>query len=162
MSENKSERNTAPVLATDPSLEAPDGFDTSIGRQMADGWFVRSENAICQGRLLARVPNGIDKNSKKEKFFYQIKLQKKCKATTGSDKDGDKQEVDLEVDQIVNIDESRALEDLKELATTGGVYDIWIKFGAKKKVDKGWFWPIVDGPRIKVIKSPQGDEEIPF
>jgi hypothetical protein len=134
----------------------PDGFDINVGRQMADGWARKGKGFIIQGRLLGRVSND-------DKAYYQVALQKPCFATTG--KGDEVQEVTLNEGQIVNVDESKALEDLNKYSSNGGIYDVWIMYGEKQQLPKGGsFWPVVNGPRVKMIKAPpklKGDD-IPF
>ncbi len=144
-------------MATD-NTSIPSGFDISVGRAQGDGWFVKAENAILHGRLLGRYELG---SGDDERFFYQVKLSHGCKATTG--KGADAKEIDLKEGQIVNIGEHKALEDLKKYADNGGVYDVFIKYGALQKIPSGTFWPLLDGtPRLKQIKAPPAKSDIPF
>lgn len=135
-------------MSTDKNeTNIPDGFDIMAGRELADGWAKKEKGNVIQGRLLGRFTMGEDRS------FYQIKLDKPTKAIAGR---GDEtQEVTLEAGKLVNVDESKAMEDLRKYAESGGVYDVWIMYGDKQKTpDGGSFWPIVNGPRAKQVKAP--------
>lgn len=140
-------------------VAAPDGFDISAGRTMGDGWMKKEKDNTVFGRLMGR--HELD-----DRAFYQVKLNAPCKATTG--KGEEIKDVTLQAGQIVNVDESKALQDLKKYARYmdhGGVYDVWIKLGDKVKLDGGnTFWPVIDGPRLKQIKAPKipKDDGVPF
>lgn len=133
--------------------EAPAGYDISVGRQSSDGWAKKFEGQTINGRLLGRYSF---ESGKDERAYYQIKLYSGCKAITG--KGTDTKEVDLIENQIVNVDESKAMEDLKTYATNGGIYDVWLQYG-KQDVDSK-FWPVI-GPKLKQIKAPP-KADIPF
>jgi hypothetical protein len=132
--------------------DVPDGFDINAGRSQADGWAKKEKDNVIQGRLIGRYTMGDE-----DRAYYQIMLQKPCKAITG--KGDESEEVTLTEGQLVNVDESTAMKDMRTYAGNGGVYDVWIKYGEKQKIDKGTFWPIVNGPRVKMIKAPP---KLPF
>ena len=136
-------------------VNAPDGFDVMAGRELADGWAKKEKGNTIQGRLMGRFTMGDEGRA-----FYQVRLDKPSKAITG--KGDETQEVLLEKGKLINVDESKAMEDLRKYATNGGVYDVWICYGEKQKTDNGTFWPIVNGPRVKVIKAPPKEAAIPF
>lgn len=125
----------------------PDGFDIMAGRELADGWAMKAKDNVIQGRLIGRFTMGDDR------AFYQVKLDKPCKAFVGR---GDEtQETVLQAGQLVNVDESKAMDDLRKYAENGGTYDVWIMYGEKQKLEGGnTFWPIVNGPRVKQVKAP--------
>lgn len=125
----------------------PDGFDIMAGRELADGWAMKEKGNTIQGRLMGRFTMGEDR------AYYQIKLDKPTKAITGR---GDETaEVVLPPGKVVNVDESKAMEDLRKYAENGGVYDVWIMYGEKQKTpDGGSFWPIINGPRARQVKAP--------
>jgi len=125
----------------------PDGFDIMAGRELADGWAMKEKGNTIQGRLMGRFTMGEDR------AYYQIKLDKPTKAITGR---GDETaEVVLAPGKVVNVDESKAMEDLRKYAENGGVYDVWIMYGEKQKTpDGGSFWPIINGPRARQVKAP--------
>jgi hypothetical protein len=162
MNASETPMNTAPV-STPIDVEdvaIPDGFDTFAGRVMGDGWMKKEKGNVCQGRLLGR--NEMDDG---ERAFYQVQLDKDCKAITG--KGDDTKEVILKKGSIVNIDESKALHDMRKYAKNlqwGGVYDVWILYGEKQKLDGGnTFWPIINGPRLKQVKAPKiPKDDTPF
>jgi hypothetical protein len=139
------------------NVNVPDGFDIMAGRELADGWAKKEKGNVIQGRLVGRFKMGEDR------FFYQIKLDKETKAITG--KGDDTSEVVLKKGQMVNVDESKAMEDLRKYSDNGGVYNVWIMYGEKAKLpDGGSFWPIVNGPRVQMVKSPPkvAANDIPF
>jgi len=131
--------------------DAPDGFDISAGRVLADGWAIKEKDNVICGRLLGRNSMNDDR------AFYQIKLTHSCKALTG--KGDDTISVVLQPGNVVNVDESKAMDGMRkyiQYMEHGGLYDVWIKYGEKQKLDGGnTFWPIVDGPRLKEVKKPK-------
>lgn len=145
------------TMASETEVKAPDGFDITVGRQNSDGWARKGKGFTIQGRIINRIDQGDDK------AFYQILLHKECFAVTG--KGDETKEITLKEGQIVNVDESKALEDLKKYATNGGVYDVWIMYGEKQQLASGGsFWPVVNGPRVRMIKKPPvtKDGDVPF
>ena len=141
---------------SEEKVNVPDGFDINAGRTMGDGWMKKEKGNVCQGKLLGRFGLPDD-----DRFFYQVLLNKPCKVLSG--KGEETKEVVLEAGQIANVDESKALEGLSKytkLMDYGGVYEAWIMYGDKIKLDGGnTFWPVVNGPRVKQLKAPK---DVPF
>ena len=135
-------------MADDKNLKnIPDGFDIMAGRELADGWAMKDKGNTIQGRLVGRFTMGDDR------AFYQVKLDKPCKAITGRGEET--VEVVLQPGNLVNVDESKAMDDLRKYCENGGTYDVWIMYGEKQKLEGGnTFWPIVNGPRVKTVKPP--------
>lgn len=137
---------------TATATDIPDGFDIRANRVMGDGWMKKAEGATVIGRLLGRVQNGEDDKGE-PKYFFQVKIDERSPevgATTGS---GDETEdITLSLGQIVNVDASAALSELHNYSQNGGVYDVYIKFGAKEKAKKGTFWPAI--VRLSMVKAP--------
>lgn len=145
-------------MATDETknknIEAPDDFDIAAGREMADGWIIKAAGNVVQGRLLGRHTMPA-KGNKKPRSYYQIRLQKPAKATSG--KGEDVEEVELKPGQIANVDESKALEELQTYLGKGTDYDVWFAYKAKEELSDGnTFWP-VSGPNLRKVAK-----EIPF
>jgi hypothetical protein len=152
----------APVTSKEVSApsDIPSGFDISAGRVMGDGWAKKEKGNIICGRLLGRHAMEDDR------AFYQVELSYPCKAFQG--KGDDTQEVTLQKGDVVNIDESKAVQGMRkyiQFMDHGGVYDVWIKYGEKQKLDGGnTFWPIENGPRLKEVKKPKmvQKDDVPF
>lgn len=132
--------------------DAPPGFDEVVtSSSRADGWAKKGEGFVIQGRLISRTTMREQDRDGKRRSFYTIELQAKAAATTG--KGDDVEDVTLEPGDLINVDESAALEDLEPRTRDGGVYDVWIKYGkqqeSSKKGQKG-FWPATI--RLRTIK----------
>ena len=146
----------------DDDFATPDGFNINAGRERGDGWIVKEEGNIVQGRLLGRQT--YTSNRGKTRAFYQIQLQKPCQCEVENPDFNDEADEDddnssrlrekLGEGKIVNIDEFKKLEDLAKYTTDGGVYDVW--FAIVGKVDIGddqTMWQI-QGPRLRVVTKP--------
>lgn len=145
-------------------IDAPDGFDINVGRERGEGWIVKEEGNEILGRLLGR--NEYKNSRGKTRAFYQIQLERSCKIqienpdfNEEADEDDDNKEF-IESEgmpgMIVNVDEFKKLEDLKEYTRDGGVYDVWFVMGGK--IDLGpdqSMWTLKAGPRLKPIKLPE-------
>ncbi len=133
--------------------EVPAGFDTKVGRERGDGWFIKEAGAILHGRLLGRFLGKQQDDDGKYQAVYQVKVITPCKAMFTDDKK-EKHEVMLEKGQIVNIGEHKALEDLAPYAADGGVYDVWIQYISEDPIPgtKRTFWK-VQGPNLKTLRA---------
>jgi hypothetical protein len=142
-------------------VQAPAGFDVSVGREQSDGWVVKKEGNTVLGRLLGRYSfRGEDG---RERWYYQVKLDGPCEILPYTEEEGEKVDpIVVGKDAVVNIDESAALEALEPKSNDGGVYDVWFSYKAKTKSKSGpgGFWP-VHGPKLRVVKAPP-KEKIPF
>lgn len=129
----------------------PAGFDINVSRSKGDGWMVKEKGNTTMGRLLGRFEFEGDDN--KVRAFYQVKthMETKCIVGTGDDAE----EKNLPAGSVVNIDESKALEDLANRSVDGGVYDVWLQYGEKEKGKRGrsGFWPAT--VKLKMVKPPQ-------
>lgn len=135
---------------------APEGFDMNVGRQLGDGWVIKGEGVVVQGRLLGRFIGNQKDDDGVFQAFYQIKLQVPCKASHKEKGSEESTEVMLQAGQILNVGEHKALEELSAYCRDGGIYDVWFKYGKQEKISgsRRTFWT-VDGPRLKVIKPRQ-------
>jgi len=145
-------------------IEAPAGFDINVGRERGEGWFVKEEGNTLLGRLLGR--NEYKNKRGKLRAFYQVQLEQSCKIqienpdfNSEADEDDDNKEF-IESEgmpgMIINIDEFKKLEDLKEYTRDGGVYDVWFVMGGKMDLGADQeMWTLKAGPRIKVVKQPE-------
>lgn len=135
---------------------APEGFDTNIGRHLGDGWVIKAEGAVVQGRLLGRFIGTQKDDDGVYQAFYQFKLAVPCKATKKEKGSQEVTEVMLQPGQILNVGEHKALEELSPYCRDGGIYDVWFRYGKQEKVagTRRTFWT-VEGPKLKVIKTRQ-------
>lgn len=131
--------------------EPPEGFDIDAELVRGDGWAIKGEGYVIQGRLKGRQEfRGGDG---KMRAFYSIILARKCHAVIG--KGDDAEPGILEPGQIVNVDDSAALGQLESRAKDGGVYDVWIRYGAKEKLQGKpgqTFWPAE--VKLRMVKPP--------
>lgn len=142
-------------------VQAPAGFDISVGREQSEGWVVKEEGNTVLGRLLGRYSFRGDDG--RERWYYQVKVEQQVKILPYSEEPAEKVEpVIASPGAVVNVDESAALEDLESKSNDGGVYDVWFSYKAKTKSKSGpgGFWP-VHGPKLKIVKAPP-KEKIPF
>jgi len=96
--------------------------------------------------------------------FYQIELQKPCKVQIDNpdfnedeDESDDNRayiEIDGEPGMIVNIDETKKLEDLRTAVKNGGTYDVWFVIDKKIELDNDQtMWQLI-GPKLRMVKAP--------
>lgn len=134
--------------------EPPSGFTEQVAStDRAAGWVIKREGVIVQGRLLGR-----QEMRSQDRAFYRIELHRDVECTVGKGEDA--KEVTCVIGEIVNVDESTALEDLEPRTRDGGIYDVWIRYGkqaeSNRKGQKG-FWPA--DIRLKVIEEPTRDAQ---
>lgn len=148
--------------------DVPAGFDTRVGRERGDGWLLKSEGQVVQGRLLGRFyMKGQQNDDGTTRVFYQIKLDKGCiymkngeriegvRANFTDPESKEKSEVILKPGQILNVDEHKALEDLSPFTRDGGTYDVWFKYLRESPIPgrgNRTFWEL-KGPHIKTISQ---------
>lgn len=126
----------------------PEGFDLVTPRK-EDGWFAAKEGLTIVGEILGRFQR-TDPNTGQVQYFYQIGLTKEVEAsvrlkgakeyTTGLLKPG----------ALLNVNESKALEDLVDLVEGDSRWEIWIEVGSKEKVksnSKRSFWKMTVGKK---------------
>lgn len=137
--------------------EVPSGFTERVGREKGDGWLIKNEGTVVHGRLLGRFQMKQKNDDGDYRVYYQVKLMTSCKAMWQDPEDKEKKEErQLPVGAILNIDEHTALEDLGPRTRDGGIYDVWWKYVNKSKLPGGGnrtFWNL-KGPLLKVIKAP--------
>ncbi len=140
----------------------PERFNQKVGRADGDGWALKEKGNTITGRLIGRFEFN---SANGRRAFYQIELQGPCKATTKNEADDTKYDtITLKAGQIVNLDEVSRLEDLRDKCEDGGIYDVWLQFGEKKKSkgSQNTPWNFV-GPYVAVVKAPsRRREEAPF
>lgn len=135
--------------ATRPRTEAPDGFDEVVSSSdRADGWVAKKEGAIVQGRLIGRTEMNKTNRDGSPRAFYRIELQQDCECVVGTGEES--KLLTLTRGDMVNVDESMALQDLEPRTRDGGVYDVWIRYGKQDEQSK--FWPA--DIRLRVIQDP--------
>ena len=152
---------SAPKSDPTKDLKAPEGFNTSVARKMADGWVKKGVGVTVQGRLLGRQTMKGKLNANGEpRAFYQIELQVPVLAIKslreeddGYDPDDEEAnkgiEVKLTPGMTINVDESAALRDLEVYTRDGGTYDVWFAYtGQDAKFRNMWR---VKGPQLKII-----------
>ncbi len=141
----------------------PEGFQTLAPTENAI-WWQKNPGDVIYGRLLARFPRA--KSRKKDAFFYQIKVgpYEKLASLLGVavDKiqilqgvrsgDEEKEIIKIKPGDIINVDESKALEVLSGYSESDGVFDVFIQCVEKVELDSGNdFWRII--PSVKTIKA---------
>ncbi len=132
---------------------SPEGFDINLGRAQGDGWIEKEPGTVVHGRLLGQfeIPG---QNKGELQKIYQVKLFSPCKASVG--KGEENKTINLEIGQILNVHETKAIEDLSTKCGDGGTYDVWFKYVDQNPKTK--FWSVI-GPKVKVVKAPP---PIPF
>lgn len=147
----------------DDDFAVPDGFDVNVGRERGEGWIVKEEGNIVQGKLLGRQTYKTKRG--KTRAFYQIELEKPCLCEVENpdfNEEADEDETNvpriretLEEGAIVNIDEFKKLEDLAPYCKDGGQYGVWFVIGPKVDIgDDQTMWSLAAGPRLRVDKKP--------
>ena len=147
--------------------QAPEGFDVSVGREKSDGWIAKEPGNVFQGRLLGR--HEYKRRSGKLAAYYQILLQRGCKIQIVNEDELDEegnatvQVIEGKEGMIVNVDEVKALEDLRgavEKISRGAEIDVWSGFKSKEpnRSSEGTHW-VLYPPRLRVVKQPTVPKE---
>ena len=159
----KKQKSNGNGTKREEQFDIPEGFDINVGRERGEGWVVKEEGNVVQGRLLGRYTYTA---RGKKRAYYQIKLQKECVCEIENPDYNEEAEdseerirVTLPPDSIVNLDETTKLSDLESYSGNGGIYDIWLVFGKKVDIGNGQSMWNVTGPRLAMVKKPS---EVPL
>lgn len=134
----------------------------SLNAEKAFGWFKKSAGAICYGEYVGRFEKTWEKNDKDDedsgaKYYHQIRLWNPTTAAVPTDT-GSVEKI-APPGSILNVDESKALEAMRDLPNQNkGKHVVYIKYLDKVKI-KGTaqtFWPA----EVKVRDMKSG--ESPF
>lgn len=134
--------------------ELPEGFE-QLGAEQSP--FVKKEaGVIVRGELVGRFLR--KKNSGKgSPWFYQIRVDHQVRGVLGSKKQDTYREVMVKPGEVISIDESAGLEELRKLAEGldyGGRYAVYLKYLRKIDLSSGnTFWHIKRG--FKVLTPPR-------
>lgn len=143
----------------DEEFAAPDGFTINVGRERGEGWIKKEEG----NEVLARIVGRFTYNLRgKKRAYYQLKLLKACKIEvedpdfSGDGDDDEVPRVTVTADEgaLVNCDETAKLAELEGFTRTGGVYDVWFVFKAKKDIGGGQSMWDMAGPKVRVVSKP--------
>lgn len=115
--------------------ELPEGFETVGPVDGIQTWFRPSIGDIVHGRLLGRHERGTGR----KQAFYQVRLYAPASGIQGK---GDEAElVELAKGDIINVNETKVLQDLRPLTGGDGIYDVHITVLEKVELDSGnTFW----------------------
>lgn len=117
------------------SMKMPDGFTAVTPDETDRIWVKPEEGTVIHGRLVGRFARR-DANG----AYYQVRLSGEypCRGITGT---GDDQKViDCSKGQVVNVDERSAMAELQKYADSDGVFDVFIAFLEKSKIQGGRTW----------------------
>jgi hypothetical protein len=112
----------------------------------AVGWVAKVKGHVVYGELMGRFSRADLDEAGKVRYFYQLRLLRPCKVALPSDEQTDDvKEKDAKKGDIVNLDENKGLEGLKDALAEGGTQVAWVKFKGKKRQQKDrrkTFWDI--------------------
>ncbi len=147
--------------------EAPKGFDVSIGREKSIGWVSKTPGNTVTGRLISR--HEYKRRSGKVGAYYQIELQESCLINVDNEDAEDVIDeatgevvlpppVKMDPGVIVNLDEPKAMEDLKkaiDMISRGAIVDVWTGFKGKEdnRSGEGQHW-VIYPPKLRIVKQP--------
>jgi len=95
------------------SFDPTQGGYTQHSQRKAIGWFAMAEGAVCEGELLGRFQLKENRSDGSPAYYYQILLKSSCVAWSGSGKD--REQVEGEPGEVVNVTQTASLESLYEL-----------------------------------------------
>jgi hypothetical protein len=139
------------VVVDGPVVDAelPDGFE-SFGAEQTP-FFAKEVGAVLHGELVGRFMRRRH-TGKGSPFFYQFKVKQACKGTIGSKRKHTQEMVEVQPGELVSIDETETLKDLKEFADKmerGARYEIFLRFLRKRELDNGnSFWEVQKGHKV--------------
>lgn len=112
----------------------------------ASGWVAKIKGAVVYGQLLGRFSRSDVDEQGNKRYFYQIKLGQPCEIALPQDEQTDDAKTKTaKKGDVVNLDENKGLEGLKEAIEEGGIQVAWVKFKGKKRQQKDrrkTFWDI--------------------
>lgn len=118
-----------------------DGWD-DVAAQKGDGWARPEKGAWIQGRLTGRFEMRARNDSGKRRAFYQVKVARfspGLKMMVGKGENAET--IDVTAGCRLNVNETTALEDLSPIATSDGVFDVFIRWLQKEDLGGGsTFW----------------------
>lgn len=146
--------------ASESNGGAPAGFRRRSTVSDAN-WVATEKGNSVHGKLLGRH----EMSTTPVRFYYQVELLKPCKVRVGSGEDVEIE--DAAVGDVVNLNENKKLECLKEIEIpeilSGAEYEIFVEFGGKRNIGGGkTMWDInvssksIKGPTRPVVALPKG------
>lgn len=161
VNEEEHEENSTPEL--------PEGFETLGPQDGVQTWFRPKVGAVVHGRLLGRYA----RKTGKKQAFYQIKLiSGECEGIQG--KGDDAVTAVIGRGEVLNVNETKQLEELRSMAADDGVYDVHLTVLEKVKLENTntfWRWRIAAKtlrkptfkPNIAEVEgSSSDDDDLPF
>lgn len=161
MAKSRRETETPEGFTTEVPIAppVPDGFE-QVTAERVRHWLVKGEGVVLYGRLVGRFDG-------KNGPYYQVKLLASCGVaeTVGEGENKKKVESIAVIDDVINVDGHKALEDtLRTLCDDGGKYEIYAIYGKQVAIQGGHtFWPVV--VHKNVVKRPtraSKEDMIPF
>lgn len=136
-----------PKKGTDkPADTDGDGFNAGDGWKQVNpeagerAYYRKGAGDVVQGILLGRY----ERRDEEDSYFYQFRL---LAPSNGTDAGGDP--VLVEVGDVLTVDETSAMSDLKSTSEKDGVWEVRIEVGEKRKLKGGrTFWPMTIYTRL--------------
>lgn len=131
-------------------IKPPPGFEP-VSAARGVPWYDPETLEVVSGELVGRFTR-----RDSERAYYHVRVDTPCTGYQKPEggKRGDREEVQVDVGQLISVDERTALEDLAPLAKDETKrYQVWIK--AKEKVDIGGgktFWSFDIFKRVIISK----------
>ena len=168
MAKPKSKKPSVEQTTGNGIPELPEGFELVTQADGIQTWYRPKIGKVVFGRLLGRF----ERKSGRAQAFYQVKLYHPCEGIQG--RGDDAEVVELQKGDVLNVNETSALEELHALAASDGIFDVHITPLEKVDLPNGnTFWCMRIGKKTvraatsipDVSKAQKGNDEyedIPF
>jgi len=142
MAENKSTVERAREEGRLPPENKPETIDLkgfkNLNPEAAFGWFKKSAGAICYGEYLGRFEKTWDRPDEDEddtaQYYHQVRIWAGTMATVTPPEGGKGVEKMAPKGSILNMDESKALEAMRDLPTqNNGKHVVYVKYVDKRQ-----------------------------
>jgi ribosomal protein S17 len=129
----------------DPAAMLPEGY-SQVNNSSSNAWFKFEEGATVEGELVGRFKTSKPGRDGKDRYYYQVKLTKPCTVTKKIE--GDTEEEQAEVGDIVNVGEKSSLMELASYCGPGKRFNIIVIVQSKVDIDGGQtYWRTVVGAK---------------
>ncbi len=137
----------------------PEGFDP-VGFSGKLMFAVKSPGAIVRGVLVGYM----HKKGLMKANAFQIKLTMPCMVSEKTEKGAKASTRTAQPGEVVSVDDSKALEDLRKFTADGGRYEVYIKYIEQQPLANGQsFWLAQVAKKIlSAPPAPVAGDKIPF
>jgi hypothetical protein len=132
-------RPTSDIVSDAPASDVNLIGFKNLNPEQAFGWFKKVAGGVCYGEYLGRFEKTWGDNSEKLEgetaFYHQIRIWRETMASVANPNGSGSSDKLAPIGSILNVDESKTLEAMKNLPDqNGGKHIVYIKYHEKVKI----------------------------